>query len=252
MVDENTNGSRLADIGRQFTQSLRHQSRLQPHFRFAHLAFDFGLRRQRGDRVDHHDIDGARTDQVVGDLQRLLPVVGLRNQQVVDIHAELLRIRAVESMFRVDKCGDSARFLGLGDRVDSQRGFTRRFGAENLDNTSFRIPADPERMVDRYRPGRDDRDFVDRPVAHFHDGAFPEILLDLIHHGAQYLELLRIHLRLLLFCHIFSFSSLVSNFSGFTGKLRRSVRSDPSSALYRKSSRSRPVRRSRTSSAEAP
>lgn len=174
LVDENTNGSRLADIGRQFTQSLRHQSRLQPHFRFAHLAFDFGLRRQRGDRVDHHDIDGARTDQVVGDLQRLLPVVGLRNQQVVDIHAELLRIRAVESMFRVDKCGDSARFLGLGDRVDSQRGFTRRFGAENLDNTSFRIPADPERMVDRYRPGRDDRDFVDRPSLIFMMAPFPK------------------------------------------------------------------------------
>ena len=50
---------------------------LQSHLRVAHLAFDFRLRHQRGNRVDDDDIDSARADEHLDNLQRLLSVVGL-------------------------------------------------------------------------------------------------------------------------------------------------------------------------------
>src|SRR6476646_6599071 len=62
---------------------------LQARQLVAHLAFDFRLRRERGDRVDHHHVDRVRTHQHVGDLERLLAGVRLREQQVVDVDAEL-------------------------------------------------------------------------------------------------------------------------------------------------------------------
>ena len=43
-----------------------------PTLLIAHLAFQFGFRRQGRDRVDHDHADRARTDQRVDDLQRLL------------------------------------------------------------------------------------------------------------------------------------------------------------------------------------
>ena len=64
----------------------------RPDVRVAHLAFDLGLGRERGDRVDDDDVDRARAHQHVGDLERLLAGVGLRDQQLVDVDAELLRV----------------------------------------------------------------------------------------------------------------------------------------------------------------
>ena len=93
LVDEDEAGLRLRHDAGELAQRLRHQPRLQAHLRFAHLAFDFGLaapapppsrrrrRRRRSERIEHFD-----------DLERLLAVVRLRDQQVVEIDAELLRV----------------------------------------------------------------------------------------------------------------------------------------------------------------
>jgi hypothetical protein len=56
---------------------------MQRHVRVAHLAVDLRARRERGDGVDHDEIDGAGADQGVGDLEALLTAVGLRYQQVL-------------------------------------------------------------------------------------------------------------------------------------------------------------------------
>ena len=77
-----------------FAQRLRHQAGLQSHLGIAHLPFDFRLGRQSRHGVDDDDVDGARADQRVGDFERLFAVVRLRNQQVIDIHAELLGVGA--------------------------------------------------------------------------------------------------------------------------------------------------------------
>ena len=90
LVDEDEARLRLRDGAGELPQRLRHQARLQPHLRFAHLAFDFGARHERGDRVDDDDVDAVRADEHFDDLERLLAVVGLRDEQVVEVDAELL------------------------------------------------------------------------------------------------------------------------------------------------------------------
>jgi hypothetical protein len=64
-----------------------HEARVQAHLRFAHFAFDFSLGRERRDRVDDDHVHGAGAHQHVGDLERLLAGVRLRDQQVVDVDA---------------------------------------------------------------------------------------------------------------------------------------------------------------------
>src|ERR1700754_3115244 len=49
------------------------------------------------------------------DLERLLAGVRLRDEQVRQVDAELLRIRRIERVFRVDERGHAAELLHLGD-----------------------------------------------------------------------------------------------------------------------------------------
>ncbi len=55
----------------------------------AHLAFDLGLGHQRGHGVDDDHVDRVGAHQHVGDFQSLFAGIRLRNQQIVDIHAQL-------------------------------------------------------------------------------------------------------------------------------------------------------------------
>ena len=77
LVDEYAAGVGLGDVGRQFPQCLAHQPCLKSDLVVAHLTFDLRLRSQGCDRVNHHDVNRSRTDQVVGDLKRLFAVVRL-------------------------------------------------------------------------------------------------------------------------------------------------------------------------------
>ena len=61
------------------------------------------LGRQRRDRVDDEHVDRAGAHQRIGDLERLLAGVGLRDQQVLDLDAELLGIGRIERMLGVDE-----------------------------------------------------------------------------------------------------------------------------------------------------
>ena len=65
----------------------RHQAGLETDMRIAHIAFDLGAGHQRGDRVDHDDVDGVRAHQRLADLERLLAGIGLRDEQIIDIDA---------------------------------------------------------------------------------------------------------------------------------------------------------------------
>ena len=126
--------------------------------RVAHLALDLGLGHQRGDRVDDDEIDRAGAHELVGDLERLLAVVGLRDQQLLDLDAEPARVVDVERVLGVDERAHAAGALRLGDRVQRQRGLARRLGAVDLDDAAARQAADAEREVERDRAGRDDVD----------------------------------------------------------------------------------------------
>jgi hypothetical protein len=71
----------------------------------AHFAVELGLGDEGGNGVDDQHVDGAGADQGLGNLQRLLAAIGLRNQQVVHIHAELFGVAGVERVLGVDKGG---------------------------------------------------------------------------------------------------------------------------------------------------
>ena len=92
----------------ELAHRLRHQPRLQADVRVAHLALDLGPRDERRDRVDHDHVERARAHEHVGDLERLLAGVRLRDEQLVDVDAEPLRVRRVERVLGVDERGDAA------------------------------------------------------------------------------------------------------------------------------------------------
>ncbi len=93
--------------------------------RIAHLALDFGLGRQCRHRVDDDDVDRARTHEHVGDLQRLLARVRLRDQQFVDVDAQLFGIGRVERVFGIDERSRAARLLGFRNNLQGQRRLAR-------------------------------------------------------------------------------------------------------------------------------
>lgn len=76
LVDEDAGRVRLVNNARQLAQRLAHQARLQTDEGIAHFAVDFGLRHQRCNRVDDHDIDRAGTHQRLTDFRACSPVSG--------------------------------------------------------------------------------------------------------------------------------------------------------------------------------
>ncbi len=113
----------------------------------AHFAFQFGFRHQGGDTVDHQNVDGAGTDQGVGDFQRLFAAVGLRNQQVFDIDAEFLGIDRIEGVFGVNEGAGAAGLLGLGHPMQRQGRLAGTFRAVDLDHPAPGQAADAERDI---------------------------------------------------------------------------------------------------------
>ena len=69
----------------------------------AHLAFELRLGDERGHGVDDDDVHRAAADQDLGDLERLLAEVGLGDEEVVDVDADLGRVGGVEGVLGVDE-----------------------------------------------------------------------------------------------------------------------------------------------------
>ena len=137
----------------------------------------------------------ARPDEELGDLERLLAGVGLRDEQLVDVDADPLGVGRVHRVLGVDEGADAAEALRLGDHVVDEGRLARGLGAEDLDDAAARQPADAEREVEGERAGRDRADRDLRLVAHLHHGALAEVALDLPEGGFQCL--LAIHISLL-------------------------------------------------------
>ena len=178
LVDEDDAGLRPRDRRGELAQRLAHEARLQPHVRIPHVTVDLGSRRERGDRVDHDQIDRTCPDQGVRDFQRLLAAIRLRHQQVVQLHAEAPRVVGVESVLGVDEGAHAATRLGLRDGVQREGRLSRRLRPVDLDNAAPREAADAESEVDGQRPGRNHLYLSDVLAIQPHDGAIAELLLD--------------------------------------------------------------------------
>ena len=144
-----------------------------------HLAFQFGARHQGGDRVDHHDVERVRAHQHFGDLKCLLTAVRLGDQEVVDVHADLLRVLGVEGMLGVDERCGAAGALCLAGHRQGQGGLAARFRAVDLDDAAARETAGADGGVDGQRAGRDRFDTEVLLFAEAHDRALSELTFDL-------------------------------------------------------------------------
>ncbi len=102
----------------------------------------------------------ARAHQHVGDFERLLAGVRLRDQQIVDIDAQLAGIDRIERVLGVDVRGGAARLLHLGDDLQRQGRLAGRLRTVDLDDPAARQPADPQRDIEPERPGGDDLQVV--------------------------------------------------------------------------------------------
>ena len=80
--------------------------------------------------------------------QRFLAAVRLRDEQVVEVHAELLGVSRVERVLGVDERRQAARLLRVGDDVEHQRGFAGGFRPEDFHDAPARNAADAQRQVD--------------------------------------------------------------------------------------------------------
>ena len=120
LVDKDDAAVRLADRPGQLAQRLGHQPRLQAHMRIAHLPFDLGFRHQRCHRIDHQDIEGIAAHEDIDDLQGLFAGIGLRDEEVVGLHPELVGIGDIQGMLGVDEGGNAAGLLGFGNNVQRQ------------------------------------------------------------------------------------------------------------------------------------
>ena len=171
---------RLRNDSGELAQRLRHQPRLQTHLRIAHIAFEFGLGHERGHRVHHDDVHGVRTDQLLRDFERLFAIVRLRNEKIVDIHAQLARVDGIERVLGVDERRLAAELLRLGDHVQSESRLAARFRAVHFDDASARKTADAESRVDGDRAGGDHADRDEHvAVPQTHDRAFAVRLFNL-------------------------------------------------------------------------
>ncbi len=88
-----------------------------------HLSFDLRPGHQGRHRVNHNDVDGAAPHQDIGDLQGLLPRIGLGNEEVIGIHPQPFRIRYVQGVFGIDEGGDPSGLLRLGDGMEGEGRF---------------------------------------------------------------------------------------------------------------------------------
>ena len=180
LVGEGADRARAAQAAVELAQRLAHEPRLQADEAVAHLALDLGLGRERGDGVDGDDVEGAAAHQHLGDLERLLAVVRLRDQQVVDVDADGLGVDGVHGVLGVDERRLAAELLRLGDEVVDHGRLARGLRTEDLDDAAARDAADAEGDVERQRAGGHELHVVaDRVVAETHDAALAELAVDL-------------------------------------------------------------------------
>jgi len=145
----------------------------------AHFAFQFGFGNKGSDRIHYQHVNGARADQSLGDLQRLLAVIGLGDEQVVHIHAEFFGVSGIKRVLGINKSRQTAGLLRFRDHLQGDGGLAAGFRAENFDYAAAGESAHAQSGVEADGAGGDDRDGQNFPRPQAHDGAFAKLLFDL-------------------------------------------------------------------------
>ena len=180
LVGENAAGARLGDDGGELAHRGAHQAGLCADGRVADLAFEFLLRHERGHGIEHDDIERVRAHERLDDAQRLLAGTRLRDEQIVEIHAEFFGVLRIERVLDIHEGREPAQLLRLRDERQRERGLSRRLRPEDFDDAPARKAAATERAVDQDVARRDHLHVHVRGIAEAHDGSVSEILCDLL------------------------------------------------------------------------
>ena len=125
MVNENTDGVRLVEVGSELAQCLAHQTSLQAHVAIAHVAFDFCTWCECSNRVDNKNVNRTGTNEHVGDFKRLLTSVWLRNEELVDVDTNGLGVHRIHRVLSVDVGTNASVALCFCNNVHRKCGLTR-------------------------------------------------------------------------------------------------------------------------------
>jgi hypothetical protein len=131
--------------------------------------------------------------------------VGLRNQEVIQIDAQLARIDRIERVLGVHERAYAAGLLRFRNHVQRQSRLARAFRAINFNDAPLRETANAKRNIKRKRASGDRLDLDNGLFAQAHDRAFAEGLIDLLQSGRERLLLVRFHRflnKLQLRCHL--------------------------------------------------
>ncbi len=139
------------------------------HLGLAHVPFQFGLGYERGHGIHHHHVHSPGTNQKIGDLQGLFPVIRLGNKQFLGIDPQFAGISHIHGVFRIDKRGHAALFLGLGDYLQGQGGLARGFRAVDLGDPPPGDSAYSQGDIQADGPGGNGRYGLMCPVGQAHD-----------------------------------------------------------------------------------
>ena len=162
LVGENAAGPRLGNQRGQFAHRRAHQARLRADGGVADLAFEFLFRDQRRDGIEHDDVERIGAHERLDNPKRFFAGARLRDEQIVQVHAELARVLRIERVLDVDERREAAALLGLGDDGERQRRLAGRFRAVNFHDAAAREAADAERAIDQNVAGGNDVDVDDR------------------------------------------------------------------------------------------
>jgi hypothetical protein len=108
------------------------------------------------------------------------------DQQVGEVHAQLLGVLRVQRVLGVDEGTHAVLLLHLGNDLQGQRGLAGRFRAVDLDHAAAGQAAHAKGDVQAQRTGGNHLDVLnDFAFAQPHDGALAELLFDLAQRGLQ-------------------------------------------------------------------
>ena len=154
LVGENTHAVRLADDGGEAAHGLRHEAGLAAHRHVAHLAVEFGLGDEGGDRIEDDHVDRVGANERLHDVERVFAGVGLGNEEIVELYADDFGVFRVKGMLDVDKGGETAGFLSFGNDAETEGGLAGGFRAVDFDDAALGETADAEGEVDGEGAGR--------------------------------------------------------------------------------------------------
>ena len=151
----------------------------------AHFALDLGAGDHGGHRVHHDGVDGAGAHQRLTDLHGLLAGVRLADQQRVNVHAQRTGVHRVQRVLHVDEGHLAAHLLGLGQRLQRQRGLAGGFRPVHFHHAAPGQAADAQRQVETQTAGGNGVHLHGHVGAQLHNGALAELLFDLGQSGFQ-------------------------------------------------------------------